>query len=141
MSSITIVGNITGDPETQVLPSGIPLVKFQLAETARVRQGDGSYKDGETTFWPVCVWRDMGERVAESFGRGTRVIVVGRTRINRWESQDGAKHERIVIDADEVGASCKFAAVSVRKMARGGVAGGSEGDPWATGGSEQEPSF
>lgn len=117
MSTLTVIGNVGGDPELRYTPTGIPVCKFSVAETPRVRQADGTYKDGETVFHPIVVWREMAETVAGCVKTGMRVVVVGRLGVNKWE-KDGVKHQRHEITADEVAASMKFANVKVNKLER-----------------------
>ena len=142
---ITIVGNLTGDPELRFTPSGAAVANFTVASTPRTfdRQSN-EWKDGETLFMRCSVWRDAAENVAESLARGTRVIVTGRLKSRSYETKEGEKRTVIEMDVDEVGPSMKYATAKVNKTSRGGGGGGGFGgdqggsgqsDPWATGGS------
>ncbi|GGB87164.1 single-stranded DNA-binding protein [Knoellia flava TL1] len=141
---ITIVGNLTGDPELRFTPSGAAVANFTVASTPRTfdRQSN-EWKDGETLFMRCSVWRDAAENVAESLQRGTRVIVTGRLKSRSYETKEGEKRTVIEMDVDEVGPSMKYATAKVNKTSRGGGGGGFGGDqggsgqhdPWATGGS------
>ena len=139
---ITIVGNLTGDPELRFTPSGAAVANFTVASTPRTfdRQSN-EWKDGETLFMRCSVWRDAAENVAESLQRGTRVIVTGRLKSRSYETKEGEKRTVIEMDVDEVGPSMKYATAKVNKTSRGGSGGGFGGDggsgggqdPWATG--------
>ncbi len=142
---ITIVGNLTGDPELRFTPSGAAVANFTVASTPRTfdRQSN-EWKDGETLFMRCSVWRDAAENVAESLQRGTRVIVTGRLKSRSYDTKEGEKRTVIELDVDEVGPSMKYATAKVNKTSRGGSGGGFGGgdggsgggqDPWATGGS------
>ncbi len=141
---ITVIGNITGDPELRFTPSGAAVANFTVASTPRQfdRQSN-EWKDGETLFMRCSVWRDAAENVAESLQRGTRVIVSGRLKSRSYETKEGEKRTVIEMDVDEVGPSMKYATAKVNKTSRGGGGGGGFGgdsgggqqDPWATGGS------
>ncbi|KRE42887.1 single-stranded DNA-binding protein [Knoellia sp. Soil729] len=142
---ITIVGNLTGDPELRFTPSGAAVANFTVASTPRTfdRQSN-EWKDGETLFMRCSVWRDAAENVAESLQRGTRVIVTGRLKSRSYETKEGEKRTVVEMDVDEVGPSMKYATAKVNKTSRGGGGGGFGGgeggsgggqDPWATGGS------
>ncbi|KGN37651.1 single-stranded DNA-binding protein [Knoellia subterranea] len=143
---ITIVGNLTGDPELRFTPSGAAVANFTVASTPRTfdRQSN-EWKDGETLFMRCSVWRDAAENVAESLQRGTRVMVTGRLKSRSYETKEGEKRTVIEMDVDEVGPSLKYATAKVNKTSRGGgggfggdqggFGGGQQQDPWATGGS------
>ena len=145
---ITIIGNITGDPELRFTPSGAAVANFTVASTPRAfdRQSN-EWKDGETLFMRCSVWRDAAENVAESLNRGTRVIVTGRLKSRSYETKEGEKRTVIEMEVDEVGPSLRYASAKVTKTQRGngggGFGGGQQGgsfgggqqqeDPWATG--------
>jgi len=139
---ITVIGNITGDPELRFTPSGAAVANFTVASTPRAfdRQSN-EWKDGETLFMRCSVWRDAAENVAESLGRGTRVIVSGRLKSRSYETKEGEKRTVVEMEVDEVGPSLRYASAKVTKTQRGSGGGGSGGqqeDPWATGaGSSQ----
>jgi len=127
-----LVGNLTDDPELRFTPNGAAVANFRLAVTPRVREGDG-WKDGETSFFRINVWRQQAENIAETLQKGTRCIVVGRLRTRSWETPEGEKRSVTEVEADEVGPSLKFATAKVERSSRGGSgsgSGGSGGD-WA----------
>ncbi|MGE9808381.1 single-stranded DNA-binding protein [Janibacter sp. G1551] len=142
---ITIIGNITGDPELRFTPSGAAVANFTVASTPRqFDRNSNEWKDGETLFMRCSVWRDAAENVAESLQRGTRVIVSGRLVSRSWEDKEsGQKRSVMEMQVDEVGPSLRYATAKVNKTQRsggqggGGFGGGGQqgGDPWATGGS------
>ena len=125
---VTVVGNLTGDPELRFTPSGVAVANFRLAVTPRVREGD-SWKDGETSFFRINVWRQQAENVAETLQKGTRCIVVGRLRTRSWETPEGEKRSVTEVEADEIGPSLKFATAKVERSSRGSSGGG--GGDWA----------
>jgi single-strand DNA-binding protein len=141
---ITVIGNITGDPELRFTPSGAAVANFTVASTPRQfdRQSN-EWKDGETLFMRCSVWRDAAENVAESLQRGTRVIVTGRLKSRSYETKEGEKRTVIEMEVDEVGPSLRYATAKVNKTQRGGgggfggqgggYGGGQQEDPWATG--------
>jgi single-strand DNA-binding protein len=146
-TTITIVGNLTADPELRFTPSGAAVANFTVASTPRTfdRQSN-EWKDGETLFMRCSIWRDAAENIAESLHRGTRVIVTGRLKSRSYETKEGEKRTVIELDVDEVGPSLRYASAKVTKAERGGSGGGFGGqgggqqaDPWATGGSAPAP--
>jgi single-strand DNA-binding protein len=118
-TALTVVGNLTADPELRYTPEGIALVKFTVASTPRVMdRATGEYRDGDPLFLTCTAWRDLAEHVAESVSKGTRVVVTGRLRLSRWETDDGEKRSTYGLDADDVGPSLRFATAKVARMAR-----------------------
>ena len=107
-NQLVLVGNLTDAPELRFTPQGTAVAGFRLAVTPRLRDGDG-WRDGETSFFRVNVWRDLAEHVAESLSKGDRVLVVGRLKLRSWETPEGEKRSVTELEADEVGASLKFA--------------------------------
>jgi single-strand DNA-binding protein len=107
-NSVTLVGNLTDGPELRFTPNGTAVTSVRLAVTPRIREGD-SWKDGETSYFRVNVWRDLAERVADSLSKGDRVVVVGRLRTRAWETPEGDKRSVTEVEADELGPSLKFA--------------------------------
>ena len=122
---ITIIGNLTNDPELRFTPSGAAVANFTVASTPRTfdRQSN-EWKDGETLFMRCSVWRDAAENVAESLVRGTRVIVSGRLRSRSYETKEGEKRTVVELEVDEVGPSLRYATTKVNKTSRGGGGGG-----------------
>jgi single-strand DNA-binding protein len=120
-NQVMLVGNLTDDPELRFTPGGAPVANFRLAVTPRIREGD-AWKDGETSFFRINVWRDQAENVAETLQKGTRAIVVGRLRTRSWETPEGEKRSVTEVEADEIGPSLKFATAKVERANRGGSA-------------------
>jgi single-strand DNA-binding protein len=126
-NQVMLVGNLTDDPELRFTPNGAAVANFRLAVTPRVREGD-SWKDGETSFFRINVWRQQAENVAETLQKGARCIVVGRLRTRSWETPEGEKRSVTEVEADEIGPSLKFATAKVERASRGGS---SSGGDWA----------
>lgn len=148
-TTITVVGNLTADPELRFTPSGAGVASFTVASTPRtLDRQSGEWKDGEPLFLRCSAWRDLGEHAAESLTRGARVIVVGRLKQRSYE-KDGQTRTVYELDVDEVGPSLKYATAAVTKAARadsgGGFGGGSAARPaTATSGRttfDDEPPF
>jgi single-strand DNA-binding protein len=149
---ITIIGNLTADPELRFTPSGAAVANFTVASTPRqFDRTSNDWKDGETLFMRCSVWRDAAENVAESLQRGTRVLVSGRLKSRSYETKEGEKRTVIELDVDEVGPSLRYATAKVNRTQRGSGGGGFNGggqgggttggaggkgapaeDPWAT---------
>src|SRR5450759_1055215 len=129
---ITIIGNITGDPELRFTPSGAAVANFTVASTPRqFDRTSNEWKDGETLFMRCSVWRDAAENVAESLQRGARVLVSGRLKSRSYETKEGEKRTVVELDVDEVGPSLKYATAKVNRTQRGtggsGFSGGGQG--------------
>ena len=134
---ITVVGNLTADPELRFTPSGAAVAKFRMASTPRVLDKQtNEWKDGESLFLTCNVWRQAAENVAESLQRGMRVIVQGRLKQRSYETKEGEKRTVYEVEVDEVGPSLKNATAKVAKTQRGGggggFGGGADNDPWAS---------
>ena len=112
---VTLVGNLTADPELRFTPSGLQVTSLRLAVTPRTRQDDGSWTDGETSFHTVNVWRDQAEHAVDSLTKGARVLVVGRPKERTWTSEDGTEHQVTEVDAEEVGPSLRWATAKVTR--------------------------
>jgi single-strand DNA-binding protein len=165
---ITVVGNLTADPELRFTPSGAAVASFTVASTPRTfdRQSN-EWKDGEALFLRCSIWRQAAENVAESLTRGMRVVVQGRLQQRSFETREGEKRTVIEMQVDEVGPSLRYATAKVNRTQRGSSGGfGAEGggnsgggggggnfapadDPWASsgpaggssGGFSDEPPF
>lgn len=143
---VTLVGNCTADPDLRFVASGAAVANFTLACTPRVKQGEGDWVDGETMWVRCAAWRDLGEHVAESLVKGTRVIVSGRLRVRSYE-KDGQSRTSIEMDCDAVGPELRYATAKVVKAERGGGGGGQSrpaapaDDPWAPAPADTEPPF
>jgi single-strand DNA-binding protein len=125
-TTITVVGNLTDDPELRFTPSGAAVAKFRIASTPRTMdRQSGEWKDGEPLFLACNVWRDAAEHVAESLQRGARVIVQGRLRQRSYETREGEKRTVYELEVDEIGPSLRYATAKVQRMNRSG--GGSGG--------------
>lgn len=164
---ITVVGNLTGDPELRFTPSGAAVANFTVASTPRtLDRATNEWKDGEALFLRCSIWRQAAENVAESLTRGARVVVTGRLKQRSFETKEGEKRTVMELDVDEIGPSLRYATAKVNKTSRGGggggggfggnsggggggYSGGSGGaptdDPWSTpapaGGFSDEPPF
>ena len=157
---ITVIGNLTADPELRFTPSGAAVASFTVASTPRTfdRQS-GEWKDGEALFLRCNIWRQAAENVAESLTRGARVIVNGRLKQRSFETREGEKRTVVELDVDEIGPSLRYATAKVNKVNRGSGGGGFGGgpgggpsgpppdDPWGSappagsGGYADEPPF
>lgn len=116
---VQITGNVTADPELRFTPAGVAVANFSVACTPRVKEGD-QWKDGETSFFRINVWRELAENVASSIYKGTRVLVTGRLRQRSWTTDNDEKRTVIEIEADDVTPSLKWATVKVEKAANKG---------------------
>jgi single-strand DNA-binding protein len=105
---VTITGNLTDDPDLRYTPNGTEVANFRLAVTARVKDGEG-WRDGETSFFRVNVWRKLAEHVAESLSKGDRAVVIGRLKSRSWETPEGDKRSVVEVEADEVAPSLRWA--------------------------------
>jgi single-strand DNA-binding protein len=112
---VTLVGNLTADPELRYTPSGLQVANLRLAVTPRTRQQDGSWTQGQTSFHTVTVWRDQAEHAAETLTKGARVIVVGRPKQRSWTDADGTEHQVVEVDAEEAGASPRWATATLTR--------------------------
>jgi single-strand DNA-binding protein len=144
-TTITIVGNLTDDPELRFTPSGAAVAKFRIASTPRtLDRQTNEWKDGEPLFLACNIWRDAAEHVAESLQRGARVIVQGRLRQRSYETREGEKRTVYELEVDEIGPSLRYATAKVQRMNRSG-GGGSGGGFGASnggggGGGNRQPS-
>lgn len=159
-TQITVVGNLTGDPELRFIQSGAAVANFTVASTPRTfdRQSN-DWKDGDTLFLRCSLWREAAENVAESLTKGMRVVVTGRLVSRSWEA-NGEKRTVMEMQVDEVGPSLRYATAKVTRTPRTGgqggggfsdggqgggsanaPAGGAANDPWASAPSSDEPPF
>ncbi|PFG18267.1 single-strand binding protein [Propionicimonas paludicola] len=157
---ITVVGNLTADPELRFTPSGAPVANFTVASTPRTfDRASGEWKDGDAMFLNCAVWRQPAEHVAESLTKGMRVIVQGRLRSRSYETREGEKRTVFEVEVEEVGPSLRYATAKVTRTSSGNFGGGSAGgggsswgnnaggsqertagaDPWASAQSEEPP--
>jgi single-strand DNA-binding protein len=167
-TTITVVGNLTADPELRFTPSGAAVANFTVASTPRIFDRQSSeWKDGEALFLRCNIWREAAENVAESLTRGSRVIVTGRLKQRSFETREGEKRTVFEVEVEEIGPSLKYATAKVNKANRSGGGGGGFGggggggsrpaasatsapaeDPWGSApasgsfaGSDDEPPF
>lgn len=126
---ITLVGNITDDPELRFTPGGAAVANFTVAVNRRQQAQGGGWEDKLDGFFRCSCWRELAENVAESLQKGMRIMVVGRLQQRSWEDQEGNKRSTIEVQVDEVGPSLRWATASVQKTSRSspGAAGGDWG--------------
>jgi single-strand DNA-binding protein len=105
---VTITGNLTDDPELKFTPTGAPVANFRIAVTARVRDGE-TWRDGDTSFFRINVWRQLAEHVADSLSKGDRAVVIGRLKSRSWETPEGERRSVVEVEADEVAPSLRWA--------------------------------
>src|SRR5215203_6088318 len=122
----TIAGNLVETPELRFTNTGTPVTNLRVAVTQRIQQ-DGEWRDGETSFFKVNVWRGQAEHLADSLSKGDRVMVTGRLRQRSWETPEGEKRSVAEIEADEVGASLKFATAKVERATERSTSDRSQG--------------
>ena len=153
--AVTVVGNLTNDPELRFTPSGAAVASFTVASSSRVLdKTTNEWKDGETVFMRCSVWRQYAENVAESLTKGTRVIVSGRLKQRSYETREGEKRQIMELEVEDVGPALRYATAKVtRTQSQGGGFGGGNGggggasapadDPWASspGAGFDEPPF
>jgi len=139
--TVTVVGNLTNDPELRFTPSGAAVASFTVASSTRVLDKQtNEWKDGDTLFMRCSVWRQYAENVAESLQRGMRVVVSGRLKQRSYETKEGEKRTVVELEVDDVGPALRYATAKVTKVNRGGPGAGGSGfgggqpadDPWST---------
>ena len=142
-----ITGNLTEDPEVHFTPNGAAVANLRVAVTARVKDGN-DWKDGDTSFFRVNVWRSLAEHVGDSLSKGDRVIVVGRLKTRSWETPEGERRTTTEIDAEEIGPSLRWATAKPQRTTSatasnssnsGGAGSSSKGKP--SGQFNDEPPF
>ncbi len=133
-NTVTIIGNVTRDPELRYLTSGTALASFGVAWNNRYKDRNGDQVE-DTSFFDVTCWRDLADNVSESISKGDRVIVYGKLEQRSWETQDGEKRSKVEIVADEVAPSLRWATAQVSKIRRDGPSGGAGGSK-SSGGNE-----
>jgi single-strand DNA-binding protein len=145
-TTITVIGNLTNDPELRFTPSGSAVANFTIASTPRTfDRNSNEWKDGETLFLRAAVWKEAAENVAESLTKGMRVIVTGRLKSRSYETKEGEKRTVIELEVDEIGHSFRYANEKVKRTQRsgngGGFSGGQQGqdDQWATAAAASSP--
>jgi single-strand DNA-binding protein len=160
---VTVVGNLTADPELRFTPSGAAVASFTIASTPRTfDRNSNEWKDGEALFLRCSIWRQAAENVAESLQRGMRVVAQGRLKQRSFETREGEKRTVVEMDVDEIGPSLRYATAKINRTQRGSGGGGGYGssggdtggsgssapsdDPWgsappSSGGYSDEPPF
>jgi single-strand DNA-binding protein len=128
-NSVTVVGNITRDPELRFTPTGQARASFGLAVNRRWQNRQTQEWEEATSFFDVTCWGDLGDNVSESLSKGARVIVTGRLEQRSWETQEGDKRSKVEIIADEVGPSLRWATAQVTRTERKGPGDGGGGAP------------
>ena len=118
-TTLTIIGNLTSPPELRFTQAGAAVTNFTVASTARTYdRNTNNWRDGETLFLRCSVWRDAAEHLAESLSQGDRLIVTGRLKQRSFDARDGDKRTVLELDVDEIGASLRYATVTVTKAVR-----------------------
>ncbi|WP_163554672.1 single-stranded DNA-binding protein, partial [Candidatus Frankia alpina] len=119
-TTLTLVGNVTADPELHFTPNGVAWTSFTVASTTRVLDlQSGQWKDGDVMFLRCSAGRDLAEHVTESLAKGTRVIVTGRLKQRSFETKEGEKRTVFELDVDEIGPSLRYATAKVTRVTRG----------------------
>ncbi|WP_181777291.1 single-stranded DNA-binding protein [Amycolatopsis pittospori] len=137
---ITVIGNLTSDPELRFTPSGAAVANFTVASTPRtLDRQSGEWKDGEALFLRCNIWRQAAENVAESLTRGARVVVQGRLKQRSFETKEGEKRTVVELEVDEIGPSLRYATAKVNKVSRGTGGGGGGGFGGGGGGGQSGP--
>ncbi len=148
-TTITIVGNLTADPELRFTPSGAAVANFTVASTPRTfDRAANEWRDGDALFLSCSVWREAAEGVAESLTKGMRVIVQGRLKSRSYEAKDGTRRTVFEVDVDEVGPSLKYATAKVTRRQSGSRPASGQSwsstpaaDPWAQKAGDDDPPF
>ena len=141
-TTITVIGNLTADPELRFTPSGSAVANFTIASTPRTFDRQSSeWKDGETLFLRCSVWRESAENVAESLTKGARVIAQGRLKSRSYETKEGEKRTVMELEVDEIGPSLRYASAKISRTQGGrdsnGQGGG--GQQYNQGGGQSDP--
>lgn len=141
-TTLTLAGNLTADPELRYTPAGAALCKFTVASTPRnYDKNTSEWKDGDPLFMNCSAWREMAENIAESLHKGSRVLVTGRLKLNRWKTPEGENRQAMQLDVEEVGPSLRYATAQVKKLTRtGGAPAAGAADPWESN-TNAEPPF
>ena len=141
---MTIIGNLTADPELRFTPSGVAVANFTVASTAKKKNANGEWEDDHTTFLRCAAWEQMAENVAETLTKGMRVVVTGRLKVREYETDKG-KGTSVECNVEEVGPSLKWASGRMSRNER--QQGGQQrqqskpADPWASSNDDGPPPF
>jgi single-strand DNA-binding protein len=125
---VTITGNLTDDPDLRYTPNGTEVANFRLAVTTRIKDGD-TWRDGDTSYFRINVWRQLAEHVADSLAKGDRAVVIGRLRSRSWETPDGERRSVVEVEADEVAPSLRWAIAKPNRTSNGGAKSGNDEAP------------
>lgn len=143
---ITVVGNLTADPELRYTQNGLAVANFTIASTPRsFDKATNDWKDGDALFLRASVWREFAEHVAGSLSKGSRVIVTGRLKQRSYETKEGEKRTSFELEVDDIGPSLRYATAQVTRTTSGGPRGGQSGgqggdEPWASAPSSESAS-
>jgi len=137
-NTVTVVGNVTRDPELRFTPSGAAVATFGLAWNRRSQNARGETEE-QVSFFDVTCWRQLAENVAESLSKGTRVVVYGRLEQRSWETTDGERRSKVEIIADDVAPSLKWATAELTRNDFKGDSGASAGAPSRAGNARAVP--
>lgn len=125
-TNITIIGNVTKEPELRFTPSGAAVANFTVAVNERRKNAAGEWEDGDATFYECAAWKEMAENVAESIERGSRVVLSGKLKARNYDRQDGSRGTSLDVTVDEIGPSLRWATAKVTRS--GGNGGGNRGN-------------
>jgi single-strand DNA-binding protein len=114
---VTIIGNLTSDPELKFTPNGAAVANVRVAVTARVRDGE-TWRDGDTSFYRVTAWRDLATNLTDSLSKGDRVVIVGQLRMRSWETPEGEQRSVVEVTAEEIAPSLRWATAKPERAAR-----------------------
>lgn len=134
---VTVVGNLTADPELRYTQNGLAVANFTIASTPRVfDRATNDWKDGDALFLRASVWREFAEHVAGSLTKGMRVVATGKLRQRNYETKEGEKRSAIELEVEEIGPSLRYATVSVTKTSGGSRSDSGEG--WGQAAPQQD---
>ena len=137
---ITVVGNLTADPELRYTQNGLAVANFTIASTPRnFDRQSNEWKDGDALFLRASVWREFAEHVAGSLTKGMRVIATGRLKQRSYQDREGNNRTSIELEVDEIGPSLRYATAQVTRAASGDSQRRPSNDAWAPGGQQDEP--
>jgi len=138
-NNVTVIGNLTADPELRFTASGVAMVNISVADSRRYQDRNGDWQE-DTSFFRGTCWRDMAENVAESLTKGARVVISGRLKQRTWETAEGEKRNVVELDIQEIGPSLRWATATVTKTPRtGGGDFGAGGGGGGYGGGNAAP--
>jgi single-strand DNA-binding protein len=120
---VTLSGNLTDDPDLRFTPNGTAVANFRLAVTARIKDGD-NWRDGDTSYFRINVWRQLAEHAADSLTKGDRAVVIGRLKSRSWETPEGDKRSVVEVEADEIAPSLRWATAKPERATNGKGKGG-----------------